>query len=57
MERAKRARLDCDFDNLKGLLRDGVQEEGVDEAVCQELLRYLLVQRELDTLNAAVGRN
>jgi hypothetical protein len=60
MDRAKRAQRRLDFDNmeviatLEAVLRDAVQEEGVDEAVCKELPRYLIVQRELDKMNAAV---
>jgi hypothetical protein len=46
--------VQVDYGKLKAVLRDGVDEEGVDEAVCEELLRYLLVQAELDELNALV---
>jgi hypothetical protein len=54
MDRAKRASLDSDIGNLRAVLKDGVQEEGLDDAVCKELLRYLIVQRELDRLTAEV---
>jgi hypothetical protein len=41
-------------DSLKEALQLGASEEGLDLAVCDELLCYLLVQRRLEKLPALV---
>jgi hypothetical protein len=44
-----------EYGNLKAALEAGAHEEGLNNAVCEELLRYLVLQRRLGKQNAKVS--